>query len=439
MSLAAFEFTNRVRPVVEIGVGDSRAPVGQATWDVSRWDNATAKWAGTEPTWQDVTCDVSGFECSYGRARTIDRFMPGMARVTVDNTSGWADPNTTTTPGVLTVRPGRAIRLGVLHQVLGYRCLFRGFIDDMTPTYDEWAGDVVTLECNDALGEVNRAKMSPQPAPVGAGDTIPARITRLLDLVGWPTAKRDLSPSSDTLIGHDLGGQVADLMGQAADSGGGSVFGDYDARVAFRPRDWQTFMPGTPPDGTIGNVAAGDVCPVRWDRPFARADITTRAIMGRDAATAVVLDDLPAQAVYGIEPFERTDLLTQVDLLLTYLARRVLRVRAASSLPRIRTVTLDASTADNALDLMTTVDVYRPSRYRCRLEYPRGTVFDAEHFATAVAHRVSRESWTLDLNLDLAAPFAAAGGRWDQAGWDQTTWANAVLERVTARLEEIPA
>jgi hypothetical protein len=441
VTLAAFDFTDRVRPVVHLGIGDSRSPSGQATWDVARWDTAADKWAGVEPTWLDITCDTQSFHCEYGRARTIDRFVPGMARVTVDNATGWADPNVSTTPGVLTVRPGRAIRMGVIHDVYGYRCLFRGFIDAMTPTYDPFNPDDVELICVDALAEVNRAKMVPLPAPVGAGETIPARITRVLDLIGWPVVKRDLAASSDTLIAHDLGGQVADLLGQAADSGGGAVFGDTDGNITFRPRDWQTFMPGAAPDGTIGNVDPDDVCPVNWERPFDRADISTRVIIGRDIETAQIFDDEPAQELYGIEPFERTDLLTESDLILSYLGIRNLKVRGAGSAPRIRTVTLSAATADNAADLMTTVDVFAPSRYRCRLHYPRGTVFDVEHFATAVAHDVTASAWTLDLNLDLAAPYAISGGRWDQAVWDQTTW-SAVAELRTeaiALLEEMTA
>jgi hypothetical protein len=70
-------------------------------------------------------------------------------------------------------------------------------------------------------------------------------------------------------------------------------------------------------------------------------------------------------------------------------------------------------------------------------------VFDAEHFATGVVHDVTPKAWTLDLNLDLAAPFAAGGGRWDQSRWDQSTWTNVALaladaKQLLARLEVLP-
>jgi hypothetical protein len=725
MSIAHFEFTDRARPIVELGIGDSRMPSGQAVWDTARWDDPAAKWADTEPTWMDITCNTLSYRCQYGRQRITDRFVPGVASVIVTNATGWADPNATTAPGVLGVRPGRSIRLGVIHAVYGYRCLFRGIVDAMTPVYDPDELDVVALDCVDVLGEVNRVKLTPNHDAIAAGDTVTQRVARILDRAEWSPVKRDLSPTSDTVIADTMGGQVADLLGQAADSGGGSVFGDYEGRIAYRPRDWQTYVPGTPPDGTIGNVehgrdgywtagttavpayldpavgtvtvpytagtgvtvtadppaaatywrvvganaeigrnpagtlypgtirsleltqtapaygaeqrltfvnnidnygsfemavrvsfvtagrvakvwyrratttqatvtlrvwnaggtkiaeqthttgavaadydvalgtpiavtagqvltfsisagattplrgsattvtspagvthldtryasggvgtfpntvlasstvyispvyepasvgggdagfrfdaaeypgtglgytdprgdlwtlsapgavvptvpeippvwvppVPGDVCPTRWERPFERADIATRVIIGRDVTTAQQLDDPPAQVLYGIEPFERTDLLTESDSRITMLGQRILRVRSAATAPRVRSVSFDASTSDNALDLMSTVDVYRPSRYRCRLQYPRGTVFDAEHFATGVAHDITPDAWTLDLNLDSAAPFAAAGGRWDQARWDQSTWADVVRLRADAAalLEEISA
>jgi hypothetical protein len=436
VSLAAFTWTTRARPFVQLGIGDSRSFRG-AVWDVARWDVDPARWSGLEPQWLDITCDTRSATCSYGRAATTDRFVPGSATVVVDNATGWADPNANDAPGVLTVRPGRPIRFGVEHAVHGSRVLFRGFVDAMNPVYSPVDTDTVELLCLDALGEINRAKLRPVAAPVGDGEAASARAHRILDAVGW--LPRDVQPSSETLLATDLGGQVADLLGRTADSAGGAVFGDLDGRVAFRPRDWQTYTPDTPIDGTIGNVDPSDVCPVEWERPFARADITTRAIIGRDLATAIVVDDPDGIARYGVEPFERTDLLTLRDSSLQMLAERVMRTRGEDTAPRVRSVSLNARTSDAALDLMSTVEVYRPSRYRCRLQYPRGLVFDDEYFATGVAHDLTPRAWSLMLNLDVAAPFEASGGRWDGAYWDHALWTNAVRLRseALALLEEI--
>lgn len=432
MSLPRFTFTSRARPWLQVGVGDSRVPIGQARWQTSRWSDPAATWAGIEPTWLDVSCEAFRCRCEYGRRRSTDRFVPGVATIEVNNASGWADPHATDDPALLAMRPGRAIRFGVDHATLGRVVLWRGFIDAMTPTYDPSVPDSVTMQCVDALGEVNRAKLADQPARP-AGETVAARIAHLLQAIGWPASKSIVGASSMHLIAAELNGQAADLLGRAADSGGGSLFGDREANVVFRGRDWQTYVPGTPPDGTIGNVEATDVCPVQWERPFNRADIATVVIMGRDIETATVVRDVDGAAVYGEEPFERTDLWTQNDTDLLTLANRALRVRSWSTAPVLRSVTLDASTSAGALDLMTQADPYEPSRYRCRLQLDRGLVFDAEHLVTGIVHELTADTWEANVNLDLAEPYAVAGGRWDSAMWDRAAWTNAAALALAAR------
>jgi hypothetical protein len=456
MTDSRFMFTDRARPIVEVGTGDTHGRGDTSLWDTARWDTPGDRWAGGEPVWVDISCDCYSYDCQYGRGSTIDRFVAGSATVSFDNSSGWADP--TADPGDLSLRPGRQIRLGVEHVVLGTVWLWRGFIDAITPVYDPTDPDTVELSCIDALGEVNRAKTAPLPEALFAGDSASDRVNRLLDAAQWSVNKRDVSSAADTLIATDLGGQTADLLGQVADSVGGVVFADTTGTICFRPRDWQVYNPATPPDGTIGNGGTGarqnivedgdpvvyfgdpvvfapvagvgdDVCPARWERPFERADITTRVIMGRDEATAVTVDDDDGIVRYGIEPFQRTDLINTSDAAIAALARRILITRNAATAPRIRSVTLAATTTDASLDLQTTVDVFTPSRYRCRLTEARGVVFDDEYFATGVRHSVDPSTWDTLINLDLAAPYANRGNRWDTARWDQDTWTDLATRR----------
>ena len=431
MTLARFTFTDRVRPVVEVGIGSSTIALGQARWSVSRWNDAAATWAGSEPTWRDVTCFVQQVNVSLGRTRTTEPFTVGRAEVVADNSTGWADEPPFEDDPILTLRPGRALRIGVVHETLGLRWLYRGFLDELDPLYDPVRQDVVILRGIDALGEVNRAKLIADPAPTGDGETATARIIRTLDKAKWIADKRVVESSSAPLVATDLGGQVADLLGRSADSVGGAVYGDTNGNVVFRNRDWQTFLAGTPPDAVIGNVDAGDVCPTSWVRPYARADITTRVILDRSLPAGAAdtparqYDDLPAQTLYGIEPYERLDLWTKTDADLDTLGNRLLRTRGAATAPRIRSVSLDARTGDDVVDLLTTADPYKPSRYLCRLEELRGLVFTAEHFVTGIRHEMVAGRWSADLDLDVAAPYAVDStlSKWNtNLGWSRTYW-----------------
>jgi len=323
--------------------------------------------------------------------------------------------------------PGRQFRYGV-DTPTGRHVLFRGYVDETVPVYQPYGTDVVQCSCIDALGEAGRAALDPLSAPVGAGETVDVRIGRILDARQWPLNYRDLMPTSVRLLGADLGGAVVDQLGQAADSGGGAVFGDLAGRVAYRGRDWQTFIPGTPPDATVGNLGGADICPSTWELSFRRRDVTTVARMGRSNDEHITVIDEAGRRVAGFEPFTRSDLLTADDAVLTTLARRVLETRAVATMPRIDAVTLDAATDPGdgrVVELMATVRPETPTRIRCRLRARDGRqVFDVEMLVTGVRHTITdRGRWWCRLTLDPAAPFAAAGGRWDRGGWDRTTWA----------------
>lgn len=431
MTLADFDWTSRARPFFEIGVGDRRNPTAAARWDVALWDAATALWGGTEPTWLDVSCDVVSANIDIGRASTLDRFMAGRMEVVVDNTSGWLDsdvvsPASGNPAAFLDIRPGRQIRVGIDHTVYGRTLLFSGYIDELVPVYDPVQADWVSLNCIDAYGEVSRAKFIPDAAPGWDGEAASDRVQRLLNRANWPYVYRAIEPSGVLLGPTDSSGQMADLLGIIADSVGGAIFGSADGVVTFRNTGWMTYSAAAPRDGILGNIGPTDVCPTRWERPYRRSDIATRIILGRVGAKPLQWDDLEGQDMFGIEPFERTDLVSQTDSDLNILATRLLRTRNWKTAPKVKSVSYDAATADNVIDLLTTLSIYKPARYLCRLREPHGTVFEEDYFAVGIRHEITPDHWTADIDLDLAAPYVAPDTRWDTARWDVDRWSVAV-------------
>jgi hypothetical protein len=420
----------RVTPWCQLGLGDTRQPVGQAVWDRSHWDAATATWAGTEPTWLDRSCEVVDAHTARGRDRMIDRFAPATSDVTLRNDDGWADlmpaPHP---PATLPLRPGRQLRWGV-DTPTGRHLLYRGYIDEAVPIYQPFGTDVVTCNVVDAFTEAGRAQLAELTAAVGDAETADVRMARLLDLVGWPPTYRSIDRTSIALQATTLGAAAVDLMGEAAESAAGSVFGDLAGRVCFRGRDWQTYVPGSPPAATVGNVEESDVCPSTWELSFRRRDVAAYARMGRADGVFVVATDPEAATVIGPEPFVRDDLTTYAPSVLDTLAARVLATRGLATMPRIEAVTLDAARDPgdgSTVELMATAGPEVPTRIRCRLQTHAGrAVFDVEMFVTGVEHSINDTGrWGCRLTLDQAAPYAADGGRWDRARWDRATWTEA--------------
>ena len=311
--------------------------------------------------------------------------------------------------------------------------LWRGVVDIVEPGYVPGEGDTVTMGCIDAKGDAGRVEMPKTLAPVGAGEVGSRRAKRILDNVKWPAARRNLELDSVDLGPTELGTRASAELDRTAESSSGAVYGDTAGKVHYRRKDWMVWASSAPVDATIGNGSSSDVCPSGWEVRFARDDITTRAIAGRANETPVVLDRSEDSGLYGLETWERTDLLPVDNFELNRIASRVLNVRSPKHMPRIAAVTLDASTgAGEVAELLATASPFTPSRYRVR-HYGTGgrLVFDRTMLVTGVRHTISpRDGWTARLALDDALPFrtVANPARWSDAAtkWsDVAQWTNA--------------
>ena len=370
----------------------------------------TSTWNGEEPYWVDVTCYGIEIETYVGRDRAVDQWEVGTATIVLDNDTGWADypPTVDPNPFDLTVRPGRQIRVAVVgRRRRAGRCC--GVAGSTRPTPASTPSTATSSPSNASTPKARSAVSTSPPSirrSAPANRSTPA-CDRICDGAGWSAYWRNFDDAGITVVGTTLGGQAADLLNRAADSGGGSLFGDVDAKLRYRNRDWQLWpadeledaddrqrvprllrrghvdggsarlRPVLRPDrhrrrhrgpagsglydavtdldmrrGSAGLGAVrvrhefiADVCPTNWEMTFAREDITTRVLIGRpDMDTPIVLDDDDGQELYGVETVDLTDLETAFDVEMTSIGNRLLVTRGHTTMPRIAAVTLNAAT-----------------------------------------------------------------------------------------------
>lgn len=489
MSVASIAGAPRVRPIVQLGVGDARTHEIAALWDQDLWDAADALWSGLEPYWVDCTCNVHEISDLFvGRERSVETWEIGTATLLLDNRSGWADyPRLGHEEIYLPVRPGVQIRIGVaLDGALDESALwkFRGFIDEANPLLDPLLGETVELRCIDAKGESGRGELAKVEPAVGAGEMVHQRIGRILTAQAWPSEWRNLEVAGVRLVATEMGQGVIDAINRASDSGGGSVFGDLDGKVAYRNYGWQAFPAAELPAYTIGNVegptyapltpvedpagsglylppsdaieappgflrlsqrlseqpagsglwviyeitAPGDVCPTAWELSFARADFSNRVLLSRADMDAPIVAEDPADiATFGAEPFALSDLQTESTTELSNLAARILRARNFALAPRVGAVSLDAATGGGqAIDLMARADPRDPTLVLCRHKGEDGRmVINRQCLVTGMRHRITPSGWEARLQLDDASPWriGAGVGQWDVDDWDAADWA----------------
>lgn len=406
---------------VQIGSGDTHTPTVVGVWGSSRWgDPATGRWAGVEPLWADVTCDVQHLSIRRGVDYSTNRFPTSSAQLSASNASGWA---TTPLPDHLATAPGTPLRFiaGATGQTPV--AIWQGYIDEMRPGYDAQAQPDVRIDAVDALSQLAGYDGLEQ-TPVGAGELSGARIHRLLNMIGWPTAWRDVQVGQVPMQATNLARNLADEAGVTADSEGGALFASRDGKIVFRDRDWWRTTP-TPATITIGNVDPGTgivVCPVGWELSHGLEDIVSIVSLSRVGGTVHQYQDTTARSLYGPQGYRRFDLICQDEAQLDVLGGRILAVRARSG-PRVRAVTLSVAADHRAAQLIGTVDY--ATRVRAVHVDADGTVFDQVMLVTQVAHDVTPTEWTIRLGLESAAPYSPAQP-WGVARWGIDRWSVAV-------------
>lgn len=253
--------------------------IAEAVLEISYTDPADPK------SWEDETTRLRAFNYARGAPDELEQSQSARAQLLMDNDDGALDP--TFDPTVL---PMRAVRLraksdpsttafrmrsssvGGNHVLRGgapiYFPLFQMFIDRLPQTWPDPSDAVaeVNLDCFDGFGALTDAdflwghryktldpgpddwpcglptatNVTPDTGPPNIPDELTgARINRVLDCFGWPSADRDIDDGATTVLGSS-GNQnmrVTDRMlshiQSAALTEGGRVFVDREGRIKF--------------------------------------------------------------------------------------------------------------------------------------------------------------------------------------------------------------
>ena len=270
--------------------------------------------------WTDVTDYVlEGLTFRRGATRSQGpfwRYEAGSASIELDNVDGRFDPlNLSSGPyvsgGLSEIRPNLPVRISAVVDGTT-ETMWVGVVDSVDLDYTSVTWSTVKLSCVDGVAWLQAADLPELTTAVGAGDTVAARITRILDRVGWPAAQRDLDPiTANTLQASTLAASAwADIL-LAADSDAGYVWFDRQGRLVYRTRG---AIPATPSltFSSSSSTAGKDFTAVTITRDVQQ--VYNSVSLARKDGTAVSVEDVDAQAVIGqVRGYSRSDLICQTD------------------------------------------------------------------------------------------------------------------------------
>lgn len=387
--------------------------------------------------WVDLSCDVLDLDTHLGGTRpdgAIAVSEAGTARVGLMDPDRRYDPLNPESPfqygGRSRLMPGTPILIWAEHitstgselltedsDVLatesGFQLVAEGSADTLTTyrlhngTVDTWSAPWsahpedrrATVVSSDATKELVALDFGEQP-PIGAGDTVPARISRILTHYAWEGSTR-LDPSATTLQATTMARSAWELIGRASEDEIGFVYLDAWGVLQFHNRD--SWAAKSEPALSLGCPEGHDAM-VAVDVSAASLDIRNAVYATRTGGTQQVARAEASISFYGTQSYKRTDLGLQDDAQTAAWATYLVTLQGY---PRARVdmvTAYPAFTEDIWPDLLGLVLV--DDRVRILWSPPDGTPpVDTTGRAIGMDHRISRASWETDINLVLADLF----------------------------------
>jgi hypothetical protein len=287
-------------------------------WFVDNLAVADSRIGPVQGTWTIVTsAGKRGITTRRGSDRVVSpviRYNAGTAVCNVNNTDRRFDPTNVDGPyatGVRTkVSPMKPLRIRATWAAVTYD-VFRGFVDQWDVDHIADIYSEATVTATDGF-KVLRNRKRAAVAPVGAGELAGARVNRILDSAGWPTADRVIATGNSTLQETTLEGEALAELQAVADSEIGELYIDASGRVVFRNRQAVILdSRSNTVQATFGT--AGVKTPARAKLMTDDATFYNEIRATRTGGVEQVAGDASSQAEFLVKTFEASNLLLQDD------------------------------------------------------------------------------------------------------------------------------
>jgi hypothetical protein len=333
----------------------------------------------------DISSQVSRISIRRGYNLLQDQFQAGTATVRVyDPTGAWNPQN------VNSIYYPKLIPLRKMRIAGNDSFLFSGYTIGYNYTYPkDMEIGFVDIELVDAFRLFAQANIT-TVAGTSAGQTTSARVTNLLDEVGWPTSMRDIETGSATVLADPGSSRTAlQAIKNIEFSEQGAFYIAPSGNVEFLSRATIQSKSGQDPtnfanDGTgIGykNVV------------FAFDDklIINQASFTRTGGTAQTAENLDSITKYFPHSINYTDLMLQTDAQVLDVAKIYVATRAETTI-RIDAITLDLNATDNAGDTAAlTLDFFDTIAIKNVAQ--DGTIIEKTLQCMGVQHEITPSTW----------------------------------------------
>jgi hypothetical protein len=378
--------------------------------------------------WVDVSCDVRAVDTHIGGVRpdiVLSQAEAATCSLTLADPDRIYDPVNPDSPfqygGRSRLAPGTPVWvwaevLATPTTVTTWR-IFTGSVDTWT---EEWElhkslreAKVVASDNTKVLVNSNGAEQS----AIGAGETVQARINRILTWFTY-TGATNLDTSAITLQGTTLAQSAWEMLGRAVDDEIGFLWIDRLGVLQFRNRNvWKALLA---PVLSVG-------CPDGYDcvidaKTVAGADEIRNTINASNTGGTMQTATSPTSVQqYGIQSYRRTDLGMQTNQQAADWAAYLLSLNAFPR-PHIESVTLKPKFTPAMWPTLLGLTLIT-DRVKVQWEPPGEPLVETTGRVLGVDHSITRHTWEVKLALTMADLYGRVM-HWGQHPYDNLTVGN---------------
>jgi len=262
----------------------------------------------------DVSDNFQSFSIRRGKSRDLDKFNAGQATVQWVNNDRAFDPTFEASPYFGQIVPKRQIKITVDDVVQ-----FEGTIEDWNIEYNPQGNSFAIAQAFDGFSFLNN--IITQEVLTTDTEFSGERITRVLDAIEWPSAKREVDLGGAVVVNEDVAidTNLLDYLGLVARSEPGDLFISKNGSVKFVSRNVSFQTGGIVLSDRGSNTQYEDI------RVVYGSELLHNSVEVTSSVGTATADNTESIGEYGERDLVRNTLLNsqeQLDTLATFLVSR---------------------------------------------------------------------------------------------------------------------
>jgi len=374
----------------------------------------------------DVSEFVRSFSTRRGRSNELSEFVAGGCEINLSNADNRFNPSQTThfydsTNSRTKIQPLKRVRISAIYDSSTYR-IFEGFLSSIPVIFTAGGADsIVKFTASDAFKIFQSSRLdgvgwrlgtsgfselgvSTRLSYVDEQELSSERITRILNAIGFPSNRRNISTGTKNVISQDIGTNILSAIRECELAENGQFFINKEGQATFRNREYRlSNTKSIDVQGTFSNTGT-NLPYTNVSTSFDDNEIINIYEWTRTGGITQYVSDSDSVIRYRPKESNKTTINTNDADVLSIIQQKV----ASTSLPIVRIDNLTINPKDDVNLWTQVLNREFGDRIKVKIQAPDNSTFEDELWIESINHTVNASSQTWSYSATLSPAGSSA-------------------------------